>query len=167
MEQNDSQKIMVINCCNDICDEKLKNISNSSNDVDNVIQNPIENDSENLTLLSTSGNDDLIDNLIDSVVNDSTENFINNNQNNDNAFKSDIYIDEVNDNIGSDEINITKNIYFNENSVLNTSEPKIDKICQFPLGRIKTIIKSDPDVNIISSESVFLISKATVCVNFI
>ena len=35
-----------------------------------------------------------------------------------------------------------------------------DKLYKFPLGRIKNIMKLDPDVNLASQESVFLITKA-------
>ena len=36
------------------------------------------------------------------------------------------------------------------------------RINRFPLTRIKTIMKTDPDVNLASQESVFLLAKATV-----
>lgn len=45
-------------------------------------------------------------------------------------------------------------------------KPK-DVLCHFPLGRIKRIVKADPEVPVISAESLFLISKATVCRNII
>jgi hypothetical protein len=35
---------------------------------------------------------------------------------------------------------------------------------QLPLARVRKIIKSDPDVKLISSDSTFLIAKSTVCV---
>lgn len=38
-------------------------------------------------------------------------------------------------------------------------------LCHFPLGRIKRIVKSDPEVPVISAESLFLISKSTVSKN--
>jgi hypothetical protein len=34
--------------------------------------------------------------------------------------------------------------------------------CQFAASRIKTIMKMDPEMNLSSKESVFLVSKATV-----
>lgn len=44
-------------------------------------------------------------------------------------------------------------------------KPK-DVLCHFPLGRIKRIVKADPEVPVISAESLFLISKATVSENY-
>jgi DNA polymerase epsilon subunit 4 len=40
-------------------------------------------------------------------------------------------------------------------------QAQINKPCQFALARIKTIMKLDPDLNLMSKESVFLIAKAT------
>ena len=38
---------------------------------------------------------------------------------------------------------------------------KTEKLTKFPLGRIKNIMKMDPDMNMASQEAVFLITKAT------
>ena len=43
-----------------------------------------------------------------------------------------------------------------------TSPDKPFRITKFPMTRIKTIMKTDPDVTLASQESVVLISKATV-----
>ena len=40
-------------------------------------------------------------------------------------------------------------------------EEKTEKLSKLPLGRVKNIMKLDPDVNMASQECVFLISKAT------
>lgn len=40
-------------------------------------------------------------------------------------------------------------------------EEKSEKLFKFPLGRVKTIMKMDPEMSMASQESVFLISKAT------
>lgn len=45
-----------------------------------------------------------------------------------------------------------------DNQTANVAE----KSTKFPLSRIKSIMKMDPDVSITSSESVFLIARATV-----
>ena len=42
------------------------------------------------------------------------------------------------------------------------SGEKPNRITKFPMTRIKTIMKTDPDVTLASQESVVLISKATV-----
>uniref|UniRef100_A0A1B6C1F2 Transcription factor CBF/NF-Y/archaeal histone domain-containing protein n=1 Tax=Clastoptera arizonana TaxID=38151 RepID=A0A1B6C1F2_9HEMI len=38
---------------------------------------------------------------------------------------------------------------------------KVERLSKLPLARIKSIMKTDPDVNLASQEAVFLISKAT------
>ncbi|XP_031836313.1 DNA polymerase epsilon subunit 4 [Nomia melanderi] len=42
-----------------------------------------------------------------------------------------------------------------------TDEEQKEKLVKLPLGRIKTIIKMDPEVNMINQEAVFLIAKST------
>lgn len=41
----------------------------------------------------------------------------------------------------------------------NGDEQK-EKLTRFPLGRIRSLIKTDPEVNVVNQEAVFLISKA-------
>lgn len=36
-----------------------------------------------------------------------------------------------------------------------------ERLCQLPLSRIKSIMKLDPELNLVSSDSVFLMSKVT------
>lgn len=36
-----------------------------------------------------------------------------------------------------------------------------ERLCQMPLSRIKSIMKLDPEFNLVSSDSVFLMAKAT------
>lgn len=50
-----------------------------------------------------------------------------------------------------------------ENNARIDEEQK-EKLVQLPLGRIKTIIKMDPEVNMVNQEAVFLITKSTVIV---
>ncbi|XP_034182880.1 DNA polymerase epsilon subunit 4 isoform X1 [Osmia lignaria lignaria] len=44
---------------------------------------------------------------------------------------------------------------------MRTDEEQKEKLVRLPLGRIKTIIKMDPEVNMINQEAVFLIAKST------
>ena len=41
------------------------------------------------------------------------------------------------------------------------TEPRAEKLTRFPLGRVKTIMKSDPDTSLASGEAVFAVAKAT------
>ena len=53
----------------------------------------------------------------------------------------------------------------NKENILSSDTPfqtQINKPCQFAVSRIKTIMKLDPDLSLVSKESVFLIAKATV-----
>lgn len=43
-----------------------------------------------------------------------------------------------------------------------TEKPVLQRNTGFPLSRIKTLMKMDPDVGLLSSESVFIVAKATV-----
>ncbi|XP_076663528.1 DNA polymerase epsilon subunit 4 [Andrena cerasifolii] len=47
-----------------------------------------------------------------------------------------------------------------ENSIRVDEEQK-EKLVKLPLGRIRTIIKMDPEVNMVNQEAVFLIAKST------
>ncbi|CAN8010269.1 unnamed protein product [Ixodes pacificus] len=47
-----------------------------------------------------------------------------------------------------------------EKSAPNSAE-KGEKLTQFPLARVKNIMKLDPDVTLASQEAVFLVAKAT------
>ena len=50
-----------------------------------------------------------------------------------------------------------------ENNVDSSVQPdRTERLLKFPLTRIKTIIKTDSDVNLASSDAVVLIAKATV-----
>lgn len=47
-------------------------------------------------------------------------------------------------------------------NTLHGDEEQREKLLQLPLGRIKAIIKTDPEVNLVNQEAVFLIAKSTV-----
>lgn len=46
-------------------------------------------------------------------------------------------------------------------SIPRSDEEQKEKLVKLPLGRIKTIIKTDPEVNMVNQEAVFLIAKCT------
>lgn len=50
-----------------------------------------------------------------------------------------------------------------ENNARIDEEQK-EKLIKLPLGRIKTIIKMDPEVHMVNQEAVFLITKSTVII---
>ncbi|XP_076762894.1 DNA polymerase epsilon subunit 4 [Xylocopa sonorina] len=65
---------------------------------------------------------------------------------------------ELNESIGGE------NSHDSQEEVENNAridEEQKEKLVRLPLGRIKTIIKMDPEVNIINQEAVFLIAKST------
>ena len=45
-------------------------------------------------------------------------------------------------------------------AVAAAAEEKTEKLTKFPLGRVKHIMKMDPDLTMASQESVFLVTKA-------
>lgn len=47
-------------------------------------------------------------------------------------------------------------------NAVHGDEEQREKLLQLPLGRIKTIIKMDPEVSMINQEAVFLITKSVV-----
>lgn len=47
-------------------------------------------------------------------------------------------------------------------NALHGDEEQREKLVQLPLGRIKTIIKMDPEVSMVNQEAVFLITKSAV-----
>ncbi|XP_012270902.1 DNA polymerase epsilon subunit 4 [Orussus abietinus] len=47
-----------------------------------------------------------------------------------------------------------------ENTVHADEEQK-EKLLKLPIGRVKTIVKMDPDVSLVNQEAVFLITKST------
>lgn len=47
-------------------------------------------------------------------------------------------------------------------NTLQGDEEQREKLLQLPFGRIKTIIKTDPEVHLVNQEAVFLIAKSTV-----
>lgn len=67
----------------------------------------------------------------------------------------DIEIAEPIENEASDEI-----------SALKESPNQKQRIIRLPLSRIKTIMKLDPDCILVSQDSVFLVTKATVRIVF-
>lgn len=47
-------------------------------------------------------------------------------------------------------------------TALQADEEQREKLVRLPIGRVRNIIKMDPDVNLVNQEAVFLIAKSTV-----
>ena len=79
---------------------------------------------------------------------------------------------EINQSITENSENIEENTEINESITENSEnkdpnveskeqpKPKEEKFFQFPLGRVKNIMKMDPDLNLVSGDAVFLITKS-------
>ncbi|KAL0272908.1 UNVERIFIED_CONTAM: hypothetical protein PYX00_005723 [Menopon gallinae] len=63
---------------------------------------------------------------------------------------------EILDNSEAVDVNVEGDSEFQ-----NQNEEQPEKILKLPMGRIKKIMKMDPDVSLASQEAVFLITKAT------
>lgn len=61
-----------------------------------------------------------------------------------------------------DSENINSEETASERKVSNTVKVDSVKSTRLPMSRIKNIMKMDPDVSIVNSEAVFLVTKATV-----
>ncbi|XP_037036165.1 DNA polymerase epsilon subunit 4-like [Bradysia coprophila] len=48
-----------------------------------------------------------------------------------------------------------------EDQHVNVEKVVEERLCQLPFSRIKSIMKLDPELNLVSSDSVFLMSKVT------
>lgn len=129
-------------------------------DSDEIILNLLKNDTDeslengNISNNNTKANESVVNNFSELDHNDL---YTNNDEN-------EKFIDENSDILETDE---KLPDYFDaDNLVINTSKENIEfkneKLCQFPLSRIKSIIKTDPDVTVINPECVFLIAKASV-----
>lgn len=72
---------------------------------------------------------------------------------------------ELNENIiNTEETNIETQ---EENdSVPPPEEEPREKLVQLPIGRVKHIVKMDPEVNLVNQEAIFLITKSTVRFSF-
>lgn len=72
--------------------------------------------------------------------------------------------DENDENV---ETTVSTNVSNKKGKAQNKTVEAIEiRPCQFALGRIKSIMKMDPEMGLSSKESVFLIAKATVVAHF-
>ncbi|KAI4485119.1 hypothetical protein M0804_006624 [Polistes exclamans] len=46
-------------------------------------------------------------------------------------------------------------------TILQVDEEQREKLVRLPIGRVRNIMKMDPDVNLVNQEAVFLIAKST------
>ena len=49
-----------------------------------------------------------------------------------------------------------------ESDTLQVADGQREKLIQLPLGRVRNIVKIDPEVNLVNQEAIFLITKSTV-----
>lgn len=114
----------------------LRNESDNPRDVDSLID-PVTNGSPELGISETITDDPSLDNTADST--------------------------EDGENRNVDTVDDAEEMLVDETPSESTAvKPKPDKLCQLPLGSVKRIVKSDPDVPVVNAESLFLITKATV-----
>ena len=78
--------------------------------------------------------------------------------NNEEAHDEDTELNNSGDNILSDKTNVSQS----EEAEDTPTKDKEDsvKLFRFPQGRIKSIMKMDPDVGMVNSEAIFLVNKA-------
>jgi DNA polymerase epsilon subunit 4 len=79
----------------------------------------------------------------------------------------DLAISELNENYAADDTENGQDLQEEiDNAIDNSSsqgdEEQREKLMKLPLGRIKAIIKMDPEVNMINQEAVFMITKSAV-----
>ncbi|KAH0946812.1 hypothetical protein HN011_003038 [Eciton burchellii] len=77
----------------------------------------------------------------------------------------DLAISELNENYAADDTENGQDLQEEiDNAIDNSSsqgdEEQREKLMKLPLGRIKAIIKMDPEVNMINQEAVFMITKS-------
>ncbi len=163
--------------CNDVTEQNVdRNTSNAdviSSEIDTIDEASTEPQSEKLSDTAEAENvdtDALIESLIESHFNESAENDASITRPDD-ASGNDLpaaneYIDNSVD-MTENEDTATENqdtatVHPETNIPKKPAIPKPEKLCQLPLGSVKRIVKSDPDVTLVSAESVFLITRATV-----
>lgn len=62
----------------------------------------------------------------------------------------------------TNEENVQGDLQGTENALPAGDEEQREKLSRLPLGRIKTIIKMDPEVTLVNQEAVFLTAKSVV-----
>lgn len=117
---------------------------------------------ENTQILNTSNHQDTV--LVNDPTNldtslNNTENKLNGSANKENS----IIIEQIDEN-GDDPQTEVNNAQSKKASKKQQPEDSnfVTRPCQLALSRIKTIMKLDPELNLASKDSVFLIAKATV-----
>jgi len=82
----------------------------------------------------------------------------------------DLAVSELNENYAAEDADNAQDLQEEiDNAIDNASsqgdEEQREKLMRLPLGRIKAIIKMDPEVNMINQEAVFMITKSAVNYN--
>lgn len=76
----------------------------------------------------------------------------------------DLPIEQVNNSINLQD-SVSEDSQEKDENIPQVDEEQKEKLLKLPFGRVKNIIKMDPDVNLVNKNATFLITKATVIIN--
>ncbi|XP_053603085.1 DNA polymerase epsilon subunit 4 [Plodia interpunctella] len=94
--------------------------------------------------------------ISDIIEDTETENFMDSEQQNIEPHVMEIPVDQASELLNSEEAAPTETKPPNQ-----STKSEVVRSTRLPMGRIKSLIKMDPDVSVVSADAVFLITKAT------